>query len=150
VNTEDEATLLDDIQALAWTYAQKTGELQQDGKPVATGYSGAGAGKNNPEMEKVHNLGPIPQGEWTIVGPPINTQEHGPYVLKLEPGAKTTTFGRSGFLMHGDSKKSPGSASQGCVILPRTVREQVWKSGDRDLEVVAELPTQAPEDGKIK
>jgi hypothetical protein len=101
-------------------------------------------------MEKVHNLGPIPQGEWTIVGPPINTQEHGPYVLKLEPGAKTTTFGRSGFLMHGDSKKSPGSASQGCVILPRTVREQVWKSGDRDLEVVAELPTQAPEDGKIK
>jgi hypothetical protein len=150
VNTEDEATLVDDIQALAWTYAQKTGELQQDGKPVATGYSGAGAGKNNPEMEKVHNVGPIPQGDWTIVGPPVNTREHGPYVLKLQPEAKTTTFGRSGFLMHGDSKESPGNASQGCVILPRTVREQVWKSGDRDLEVVAEIPTAAPEVGKNK
>jgi hypothetical protein len=150
VNTTDEETLADDIQALAWTYAQKTGALQQDGTAVATGYSGADAGKNNPEMEQVHNVGPIPKGDWTIVGPPVNTREHGPYVLKLEPGAETTTFGRSGFLMHGDSKEAPGTASQGCVVVPRTVREQVWKSGDRDLEVVAEIPTQAPEAVKNK
>jgi hypothetical protein len=133
-----------DLQAFAWTYAQKTGELQQDGQPVATGYSGAGSGKNNPEMERVPNVGPIPQGGWTIAGPPANTADHGPYVLTLKPEADTQTFGRSGFLMHGDSIDSPGCASQGCVIMPRPIREQVWKSGDRNLEVVAEIPAARP------
>lgn len=128
-----------DLNALAWTYSQKTGELQQDGKPVATGYSGAGDGKNNPAMENVHNVGPIPQGHWSIVGPPVNTAEHGPYVLSLKPSADTPTFGRDGFLLHGDSKETPGCASQGCIVMPRAVREQVWKSNDRDLNVVAEI-----------
>jgi hypothetical protein len=126
-----------DLQAFAWTYSQKTGALQQDGQPVAAGYSGFGAGKNNPEMQNVPNVGPIPRGDWTIVGPPIDTPEHGPCVLRLQPCATTATFGRSGFLMHGDSKESPGCASHGCVIMPRNVREQVWQSGDRELEVVA-------------
>jgi hypothetical protein len=131
--------LIGDLNALSWTYAQKTGELQQDGMPVATGYSGAGDGKNNPAMEKVHNVGPIPQGHWTIIGPPVNTAEHGPYVLSLKPAVGTPTYGRDGFLLHGDSKESPGCASQGCIIMPRAAREQVWKSDDRDLNVVAEI-----------
>jgi hypothetical protein len=139
-----------DLNAFAWTYSQKTGELQQDGEHVATGYSGAGSGKNNPEMETVHNVGPIPQGEWTIVGPPVNTAEHGPYVLALKPSASTPTFGRDGFLLHGDSKESPGCASHGCVIMPRSAREQVWKSGDRNLEVVAVIPAQDPAKGRSK
>jgi hypothetical protein len=129
-----------DLNAQAWTYIQQTGELQQDGKPVATGYSGAGPGKNNPDMQHVHNAGPIPQGSWTIAGPPVNTAAHGPYVLKLHPAVETETYGRNGFLIHGDSKDKPGSASQGCVILPRAVREQVWKSGDQDLQVIAHQP----------
>lgn len=138
-----------DLEALAWTYAQKTGELQQDGKPVATGYSGAGAGKNNPEMDNVSNVGPIPRGEWAVTGPPVDTRDHGPYVLRLEPAGNTETFGRDGFLMHGDSREHPGSASHGCVILPRTVREDIWKSGDRELQVVAEIPADGPEkDGR--
>ena len=140
--TDREAPRAGDLNALAWTYSQKTGELQQDGKPVATGYSGAGDGKNNPALENVHNVGPIPQGHWTIVGPPVNTTEHGPYVLSLKPAPETPTFGRDGFLLHGDSKESPGCASQGCIIMPRAVREQVWKSHDPELKVVAE--TSAP------
>jgi hypothetical protein len=130
-----------DVEALAWTYAQKTGELQQDGEHVATGYSGAADGKNNPEMQNVPNFGPIPRGDWTISGPPIDTLDHGPYVLRLQPNGETETHGRSGFLMHGDSKTHPGTASHGCIIVPRAVREQVWRSGDRDLEVVAEMPS---------
>ncbi len=125
-----------------WTYVQQTGALLQDDQPVATGYSGFDNGKNNPAMQAVPNVGPIPQGEWTIVGPPVNTPDHGPYVLHLQPTPETNTFGRSGFLMHGDSIESPGCASRGCVIMPRTVREQVWNSGDTDLEVIAALPTQ--------
>jgi hypothetical protein len=125
-----------------WTYAQKTGDLLQDGERVATGYSGIDNGKNNPAMQAIPNVGPIPQGEWTIVGPPINTPDHGPYVLRLTPSAETVLFGRSGFLMHGDSIESPGCASHGCIIMPRDVREQVWNSGDTDLEVIPDLATQ--------
>ena len=139
------ATVLD-LEA-TWTYAQKTGELQQDGHHVSTGYSGAKEGKNNPAMENVPNVGPIPRGDWTISGPPVDSKDHGPYVLKLNPAPSTETHGRSGFLMHGDSKAHPGSASHGCVILPRAVREEVWQSGDRDLEVVAEIPqSESPND----
>src|ERR1035441_844814 len=42
--------------AAAWTYAQKTGDLQQDGKHVSTGYSGASEGKNNTAMDNVSNV----------------------------------------------------------------------------------------------
>ncbi len=126
-----------------WTYAQDSGQLLQDGQLVGTGYSGFDEGKNNPSMQAVANVGPIPQGDWTIVGPPVNTAAHGPYVLTLQPAPGTNTFGRTGFLMHGDSIEAPGCASHGCVIMPRTVREQVWNSGDTELEVV---PAPAPQD----
>jgi hypothetical protein len=120
-----------------WTYAQKTGELLHNGQRLQTGYSGCDEGKNNPDMQAVHNLGPIPQGEWKIVGPPYNTTDHGPYVLRLEPVNGTNTFGRSGFLLHGDSNEHPGCASHGCIIMQRAAREKVWTSGDRALSVVA-------------
>ncbi len=125
-----------------WTYAQKSGNLLQNGQLVATGYSGFDEGKNNPAMQAVPDVGPIPQGDWTISGPPINTAEHGPFVLTLTPATGTDTFGRSGFLMHGDSVNAPGTASKGCIIMPRAAREQVWSSGDRNLEVVPEFATQ--------
>jgi hypothetical protein len=104
---------------------------------VADGYSGGDDGKNNPDMQAVHTVGPILQGGGSIERPPINTAKHGPYVLRVEPASGTDTFGRSGFLMPGDSKESPG-----CVIMPRPVREHVWNSGDTELEVVAEFQTQ--------
>jgi hypothetical protein len=133
-----------------WTYAQKTGALRQpNGKVVAKGYSGFDNGKNNPAMQAIHDVGPIPQGEWTITGPPFNTPEHGPFVLRLLPSTTTNTFERSGFLMHGDSIHAPGTASRGCIIMPRTVREQVWNSGDTELEVVAELATQDLSEGQM-
>ncbi len=125
-----------------WTYAQKTGALLHSGQLVATGYSGFEVGKNNPAMQAVPDVGPIPQGDWTIGGPPVNTAEHGPFVLTLTPAPGTNTFGRSGFLMHGDAINAPGTASKGCIIMPRTAREQVWSSGDTELEVVPEFATQ--------
>lgn len=103
---------------------------------IENGYSGIGEGKNNPAMESVHDVGPIPRGTWRIDGPPEDTIAHGPYVLKLTPIGNTNTLGRSGFLMHGDSKEHPGLASHGCTVLPRAVRERVWESGDRQLVVV--------------
>lgn len=121
---------------MTWKYQQSTGELSHDGELVATGYAGHGEGKNNPEMQAVHDVGPLPVGQYWIQAPQ-DTATHGPYVLRLEPGAGNEMYGRAGMLMHGDSKSDPGNASHGCIIMPRTVRTQVWESGDRALEVVA-------------
>ena len=120
---------------MTWTYEQRTGWLSHDGEKVSRGYSGAKEGKNNPEMQDVANVGPIPEGKYEI-GEPSDTKTHGPYVLHLTPDAANEMYGRSGFLIHGDSVVNPGTASEGCIIQPRAVREQVWNSGDRDLEVV--------------
>lgn len=121
-----------------WTYTQKTGWLSKSGKNLYQGYSGAGEGKNNPAMEDVHNVGPIPVGKYTI-GSPHDTPTHGPYVLTLTPDPKNIMFGRAGFLCHGDSKDKPGTASQGCMIMPRPARELLYQSGDHELEVVSGL-----------
>lgn len=120
---------------MTWRYEQETGQLSQNGVDVAIGYSGAGNGKNNPSMQDVKKIGPIPCGGYTI-GEPHNTPTHGPYVLRLTPDTNNEMFGRDGFLIHGDSKEHPGQASEGCIIVPRAIREQIWDSGDTRLEVV--------------
>ena len=119
-----------------WIYEQSTGWLSRDGVRLAQGYSGAGEGKNNPAKQSVHDVGPIPEGRYTI-GSPVDTVTHGPYVLQLVPNEWNIMFDRSGFLMHGDSVVEPGTASKGCIIQPRSAREAVWNSGDHVLEVIA-------------
>jgi len=116
-----------------FTYKQTNGMLDHDGVPVGMGYSGHAEGRNNPAMQAVHNVGPIPQGLYTI-GPPHDTPTHGPHVMALTP-AGHDALGRSGFLMHGDNVKH--DASLGCIIMLRTVRDQVSSSVDKQLTVVA-------------
>lgn len=122
-----------------WTYRQSTGELLHNDSLVAQAYSGHAEGVNNPALQNIKYVGPIPQGDWTISGPPFDTESHGPYVLRLSPKSGTETFGRPGFLIHGDSVAHAGmhTASEGCIIVAHPTREQIWNSGDRDLEVVA-------------
>ena len=94
-----------------WTYEQKTGWLiDTRGFRLSKGYAGGGAGKNNPAMQGVKNVGPIPRGRYEIEEP-IDTVTHGPCVLRLVPDATNEMHGRSGFLMHGDSVVNPGTAS---------------------------------------
>lgn len=120
---------------MTWAYEQDTGQLSHNGEDVAVGYAGAGEGKNNPDMQDVQNVGPLPRGGYTI-GDPCDTETHGPYVLDLKPDDDNEMCGRSAFLIHGDSVSKPGTASKGCMIFQRKVREQIWKSGDRRLEVI--------------
>lgn len=119
-----------------WEYVSDTGELFFGGHLFATGYSGYGEGKNNPAKQDTRRVGPIPAGEWEIVGPPYDSPKVGPFVLRLEPVDGTQTFGRSAFLIHGDSLSYPGTASRGCIILSRPVRRVIWESGVRRLKVV--------------
>ena len=117
-----------------WIWDQSAGELYKDDRLFSKGYSGNGRGKNNPSMQQAVGIGPIPRGRWIIksVGDSPNT---GPFTIVLEPEKLTEVFGRSAFRIHGDSIKNPGTASHGCIILPRDIREKIWKSGDRTLEV---------------
>ena len=119
-----------------WSYEQSTGNLSHNSVYVAQGYSGADEGKNNPTMQSVHNIGPIPCGVYAI-GTPFNSIDHGPFVMHLWPDAANRMFGRVGFLMHGDSIEHPGCASKGCIIMPHIVRKQVADSGDRELWVIS-------------
>jgi hypothetical protein len=127
---------------MTWRYDQSSGELTRDGKFVSRGYSGNGRGKNNPSMQAARGVGPIPAGKWKIVGPPYDSANVGPYALKVfaTDGVLDDTHagtGRGAFRIHGDSVRAPGTASHGCIILPRNIRQAIWASGDRDLEVVA-------------
>lgn len=121
-----------------WVYHQCSGCLEDDkGLIVGVGYSGAeGSGKNIPRMQNVRNVGPIPQGIYAI-GDPYDSQAHGPFVLPLIPGPTNEMFGRSGFLIHGDSLEHPGAASEGCIIMSRQIREEIAGGDDRSLKVVA-------------
>jgi Protein of unknown function (DUF2778) len=127
---------------MTWQWREAAGELWRDGRFVGKGYSGNGRGKNNPSMQGVAGVGPIPQGRWRIVER-YDSHNVGPYALALHAVDATPdndthdATGRGSFRIHGDSIRAPGTASKGCVILPRTLRERIWTSGDRDLEVVA-------------
>lgn len=119
---------------MPWQYHQRTGQLIYNNVNVATGYSGAGVGKNNPALEQMRNVGPIPKGNYRI-GRPRNSQDHGPHVMDLIPVGHNA-FGRTHFLIHGDSINNSGQASQGCVILPRNIRERISHSADNNLTVL--------------
>ena len=122
-----------------WTYSQTDGRVTKEGVGIlATGYSGAGDGKNNPAMQEIKDKGPIPCGRYTIEEP-RDTARHGRYAMPLVPDPYTNLFGRDLFWIHGDSVEHPGEASEGCLILPRFARERIWQSGDHDLQVVTEL-----------
>jgi len=122
---------------LKWTFKQSTGELfNPEGQVIARGYSGFGPGKNNPAAQTERNIGPLPQGDY-LIGSAYDSQTHGPYVLPLISDPKNEMFGRSAFLIHGDSKENPGQASHGCIILTRMIRVLIGTSNVRELQVIA-------------
>jgi hypothetical protein len=125
-----------------WTYKQSTGQLfDKTGKLVSTGYSGRGRGKNNPSMQDARAVGPLPRGTWRMVSI-YDSARVGKRTIALDPvdekpgNDRHEPTGRSAFRIHGDSIRNPGTASHGCIILPRAVRLAMWASGDRLIEVV--------------
>lgn len=121
-------------------YSQHAGMLWAKNKSeqysliTARAYAGKDAGKNNPHLEAVKNIGPIPRGEWII----SDCQAHprlGPLALRLWPCGHTA-HGRTEFFIHGDSVSRPGEASDGCIILPRGIRETIWDNHFRSLTVI--------------
>ena len=111
-----------------WIYEQATGRILLDnGDSVAVigvGYSGHDEGKNNPVMETVHGVGPIPCGLYSI-GDPHDNPDVGKFAMELTPLPETNTFGRTGFFWHGDSEEHLGAASHGCIVSSPLIRHRV-------------------------
>lgn len=122
-----------------WTFRQSDGAMYFDNVFMCYGFAGHGEGKNNPILQAAHDVGPLPVGRYAIAEMIPETASHGPYVLRLVPDPSNIMYDRGGFLIHGDNKKHPGTGSTGCIILPRTMREIIWASCDRVLEVVSGL-----------
>lgn len=119
---------------MSWTYHQATGELfKADGERVGLGYAGFGLGKNNPAMEQVEGLGPVPRGGY-LIGPAYDHHRLGPLTMNLTPDIDNEMFGRSVFRIHGDNPTH--DASHGCIVQDHNVRVLVNRSDDKRLEVV--------------
>lgn len=122
-----------------WIFNSKTGQMfSPSGKIVATGYAGGNEGKNpegrnNPAMQNVKSIGPLPAGTYTF-GTPVPQSHLGPFAIPLVSDPGNTMFGRGSFYVHGDTTPS-GNASEGCVIMPRAIRNAMWASTDHVLVV---------------
>lgn len=129
---------------MAWVYSQHTGIMvSPNGNGVlGRGYSGRENGLNNPAEERHANIGPIPRGNYTI-GPAFTHALAGPITMSLTPRPGTDTFGRDGFMIHGDTPlhisnpTSTTSASHGCIVIERSVRRLIADIGDLTLMVEA-------------
>lgn len=121
-----------------WTYKQSTGDMLHDGENFATAYAGRREGLNNPAMQNVEKIGPLPQGRYKI-GPAYQHPRLGSVCMNLEPDAANEMFGRSDFRIHGDNAWLDHSASEGCIVLGIPWRMKIKiavRAGENILEVV--------------
>lgn len=115
-------------------YDQRTGNIDIRNTFVGSGYSGHGEGLDNPDMEAVPNVGPIPRGEWRIVRWDDHHGEKGPQVAVLEPVGHDAHW-RSSFLVHGDTEAANNTASHGCIVASRAIRDAMRASSETQLMV---------------
>lgn len=105
------------------TYRQSTGELlDADGALVAKCWAGHGQGLNNPIMEDVQCVGPLPRGLYHV-GPWQTHPRLGQHCAPLTQ-IQGESFGRSGFWVHGPSLNPDkyGQESEGCIVVPHGPR----------------------------
>jgi hypothetical protein len=107
-----------------------------DGIVHGKAFSGNHDGLNNPDMEQVEGVGPIPRGLYNI-GEPRDGGHLGPFVMNLDPCPGTDVFGRSLFRIHGDSANDfDKTASHGCIVTSRMTREFINGLSDRRVRVI--------------
>lgn len=117
-------------------FNSRTGLFRFSDGTCAIAYSGHGDGINNPSLEAIRGVGPIPVGLWDIMNP-HDSSVTGPYSLPLVP-VEHDAHGRTLFRIHGDNRKGDKSASHGCIIMsPLCLRRKIYQSGVHRLEVVA-------------
>jgi hypothetical protein len=125
-----------------FTFESSTGKLFDPNQThIASGYAGGDKGLhkegiNNPKFQSVHDIGPLPEGIYTM-GTPIEGSHLGPLAIPLTPDHNNQMFGRSSFFIHGDHIGAPGTASDGCMIFAHNIRTLLSQSQDRQIQVIA-------------
>ncbi len=141
---EGNALMFIDPTGLCWVYEQSTGRLFRAGNnPSATtfvgeGYAGNGLGLNNAELEIIQNRGPLPRGRYTIGRQGTIVTQRGTELqssMRLIPDRENWMYDRAGFLIHGGNMQTRQS-SNGCIVMPKSIRDQIGASGDACLKVV--------------
>ncbi|MFH8133273.1 tlde1 domain-containing protein [Pantoea osteomyelitidis] len=108
---------------MVWKYVVREATFYNNGIKLKARYAGAPGYYNNPSQECIKNKGPVPRGRY-IIGAPYKSLRTGIYTLPLSPDAENNMCGRGDFLIHGDSIRYPGTASQGCIIAVYKVRKK--------------------------
>jgi hypothetical protein len=121
-------------QSLAQFSSDENGPISSPGLWYAGGDMGLHPeGINNPQYQDMHNIGPVPQG-WYTIGPAVQHTQLGP-ALMLTPDATNRMFLRGGFYIHCTNPKrdagqppyppTPGrNSSDGC---PAAVTYIEWE-----------------------
>jgi hypothetical protein len=106
-------------------YQQATGKLYDDNNDlIGIGWAGHQAGRNNPQMQDIKDVGPLPVGKY-VINDPINSPKLGPEAFSLMPDSSNKMFGRSAFYIHGASITNPAMSSDGCIVMPRPTRDLI-------------------------
>jgi RHS repeat-associated protein len=128
-----------DSLGLDWHLSQSTGQItDNNGKVVGNAYAGNGQGLNNPAMQSVNSVGPLPQGTYAIGTQQDNTTHTGTVLrssMRLTPNRANNMFGRNGFLMHGPHANDNMDSSDGCPVTSRATRDLIGQSNDHILQV---------------
>ena len=95
-------------------------------------YSGAQGFVNRPSQTDVFQKGPIPQGLWDI-GVAVQHKRLGAVAIPLT--ALSYEGKRSAFFIHGDNAAMNQTASKGCIVTSRAVRDLIGAKGFTTLVV---------------
>ena len=135
-----------DRYGLCWIYSQSTGRLSHvdiygNIDYVAYGYAGYGIFANDSNLQSVPNVGPLPQGYYTIGSEQTNYIHGGRVALlnsmRLTPDPSNEMFGRGGFLIHGSATNDTNrESSEGCPVLNKKIRNKIGTSKDNCFIVV--------------
>lgn len=104
-----------------FTYDVRSGKLYRGDEFLGTGYTGAARYRDNPLFEAFSGQGPLPRGHYQI-SPPRYSKRVGPLAMDLTPVGHNA-YGRTALMIHGDNGR--GTASRGCLILDRSLREKI-------------------------
>ena len=121
---------------MAWLYEVATGKMfRPDGTLLGVGGSGRDVGFNNPSMQDVPFVGPLPSGGYTIG----EAQDHsvlGPVAMPLTPDPEDMMFGRNDFWIHGwSAERGVTKSSDGCILQSKPCRIEISQSDDCTLRV---------------
>jgi hypothetical protein len=79
----------------------------------------------------------LPRGLYRIEAVVQDGGHLGPFVLPLTPDPANEMCNRGSFFIHADNIHTPGTASDGCIILSHVTRTKIDANMDKQLQVIA-------------